>query len=438
MRLPNTVNVFCGRQLAGKMKEDIMKEVLHQMGGAPSIRAVQVGYEIIRVTFSSPAAFQQAKSRERVQLFDVWCTIQGGGPPPTIVHVFDFPYEGSDDSIKVALRPFGTVKGIRQQTYISNRNVFNGTRMVSLVMENPPPRFLKIDGYNCRTWYRGQPLICNLCNGPGHRSAECPNKDKCRVCGQSGHIGRHCTNAWGGSRTLVESSPPVEEEDPPPPSEDLSSAPVSPPEETPLSCDDSDDSASNGGHSTDDSDNESDSLEEVAESEKISKDVAKSIAHDAVTLNADNDSVDIVNTRDSAVVDDLIDDDSVDDPTVNDDVSVASTTVPSDEDDRSSAVSDDASEVTSMDGLEGSTCAPRKRRHASDGSDEDGGIAAKIAVGSSDELAPLSGDAPADPRSGLIPVVEPPLGASAPEGATHVTDPPGPVLEVSLQVEPSL
>lgn len=94
MRLPNTVNVFCGRQLAGKMKEDIMKEVLHQMGGAPSIRAVQVGYEIIRVTFSSPAAFQQAKSRERVQLFDVWCNIQGGGPPPTIVHVFDFPLRG--------------------------------------------------------------------------------------------------------------------------------------------------------------------------------------------------------------------------------------------------------------------------------------------------------------------------------------------------------
>lgn len=56
MRLPNTVNVFCGRQLAGKMKEDIMKEVLGQMGGAASIRAVQVGYEIIQVTFSSPAA----------------------------------------------------------------------------------------------------------------------------------------------------------------------------------------------------------------------------------------------------------------------------------------------------------------------------------------------------------------------------------------------
>ena len=104
MRVPNTVSVFCGRQLAGKMKEDIMKEVLVQMGGAASIRAVQVGYEIIRVTFSLAAAFQQAKSKEQVQLFDLWFTIQGGGPPPTIVHVFDFPFEGSDDSIKVALK----------------------------------------------------------------------------------------------------------------------------------------------------------------------------------------------------------------------------------------------------------------------------------------------------------------------------------------------
>ena len=80
-----------------------MKEVLGQMGGAASIRAV----------FSSAAAFQQAKSKEKVQLFDLWSTIQGGGPPPTIVHVFDFPFEGSDDSIKVALKSYGSVKEIR-------------------------------------------------------------------------------------------------------------------------------------------------------------------------------------------------------------------------------------------------------------------------------------------------------------------------------------
>ena len=49
----------------------------------------------------------------------------------------------------------------------------------------------------CRLWYKGQPLVCNLCAKQGHRSANCPNKDKCRHCGQCGHFGRSCPNPWG-------------------------------------------------------------------------------------------------------------------------------------------------------------------------------------------------------------------------------------------------
>ena len=177
-------------------------------------------------------------------------------------------------------------------------------------------------------------------------------------------------------------------------------------------------------------DSESETFKDVAESEQIGKDLAMTIAHDKVSLNADsikdldsaeiNDSVDNVDTRDPPEIDDLIADvnthDSIDDPTVNDDVdgfvSAASTTVPSDEDDWSSVLSHGSSDVTAMDDLGGTTCAPRKRRHGSDGSDEDGGIATKMAIGSSDELAPLSGDAPVDPRSGLISIVDTPPGSS--------------------------
>ena len=40
-------------------------------------------------------------------------------------------------------------------------------------------------------------MICNLCNVQGHKSANCPNKDKCRRCGESGHFARSCPNPWG-------------------------------------------------------------------------------------------------------------------------------------------------------------------------------------------------------------------------------------------------
>ena len=50
-----------------------------------------------------------------------------------------------------------------------------------------------VDGYSCRLWYRGQPLVCNLCAVQGHRSENCPNKDKCRKCGKTGLFAQNCT-----------------------------------------------------------------------------------------------------------------------------------------------------------------------------------------------------------------------------------------------------
>ena len=63
----------------------------------------------------------------------------------------------------------------------------------------PPPHSLLVDGCNCRVWYKGQPLICNLCGLQGHKSANCTNKDMCCRCGVLGHFARACPQAWGST-----------------------------------------------------------------------------------------------------------------------------------------------------------------------------------------------------------------------------------------------
>ena len=45
----------------------------------------------------------------------------------------------------------------------------------------------------------------------GHKSADCPNRDKCRRCGVSGHFARSCPNPWGSERSSNTGVAPVGE-----------------------------------------------------------------------------------------------------------------------------------------------------------------------------------------------------------------------------------
>ena len=113
MCLPKIISLQVGRKLADKTKDEIMTEVLQVFAGL-DVKAVQVAYEVICVTFASPEHFQVAKSFSGKHLFGLWCFILGGSPHITHVHIFDFPFEEDDRSLKFAFEAYGAVKSVSQ------------------------------------------------------------------------------------------------------------------------------------------------------------------------------------------------------------------------------------------------------------------------------------------------------------------------------------
>ena len=90
MSLPGTLNIQTGRKLAGKSKDDILKAVL-KFNPFMEFSAFQIAYDVIRVTFKKEEHYRLFKTNDGLHIFGMWCPILGGGPPTTLVHVFDYP-----------------------------------------------------------------------------------------------------------------------------------------------------------------------------------------------------------------------------------------------------------------------------------------------------------------------------------------------------------
>ena len=190
-----TVNIHTGRKLQGKSRIEILNEVLKNFRPAVVV-AVQQFPDLIRITFDSEDSALDALVQAGVRLFGLWCRLSGG-PPATIVHLFDYPFEEDAESVQAFFETYGRVRNVRHQSYLSRDDISTGTRLIDVVLERAPPRIVSINTYICRVWYKGQPLVCNLCGVEGHRASDCPEKNKCRRCGDTGHQARQCTNAWG-------------------------------------------------------------------------------------------------------------------------------------------------------------------------------------------------------------------------------------------------
>ena len=87
---------------------------------------VQQFPDIIRVTFNSEGTVVKVLNFSGVRLFDMWCRMDGG-PPSTMVHLFDYPYEEDAAPIDTLFKTYVKVKGIRHQKYISTHRDNGGS-----------------------------------------------------------------------------------------------------------------------------------------------------------------------------------------------------------------------------------------------------------------------------------------------------------------------
>ena len=145
---------------------------------------------IIRISFIDPIYKKTYEDAGSIPFGDVRCAVISS-VPVTLVMLYLSPFEGSNDKVKDALKVFGDVKEVKHQQWTNVPGVYTGTRLVRMVRKHEIPRSIKIDGVNCRVWYRGQPLECDICHD-NHKAADCPLKGKCRRCHEAGHFVRSC------------------------------------------------------------------------------------------------------------------------------------------------------------------------------------------------------------------------------------------------------
>ena len=118
------------------------------------------------------------------------------GERVTVLYIRDLPYEVTSDDVIDFFSTHGEVLTVGRSVNADFPNLCNGNRIVEMVLNEELPYFLSICGYQCRVWYRGQPIQCIVCRDFGHRAQSCPLSGRCRYCHQPGHKARECARAW--------------------------------------------------------------------------------------------------------------------------------------------------------------------------------------------------------------------------------------------------
>ncbi|XP_044165183.1 serine/arginine-rich splicing factor RS2Z33-like [Acropora millepora] len=193
-RFKRTVVLDLSRFSSDLPRYDVAKMVYKRFEGSASVQSIQfVPGKNVQITFKDSKNKESIEKHEYITINDVRCAVVGGGPRVQNVLIHHYPFEEDNHRLWIALSSFGEVRDIQYQHYPDLCSISTGTRVVKMVRNSPIPRSLDVGGYMCKTWYVGQPVECDICQG-GHVSKNCPLKGKCRRCLESGHMARDCKN----------------------------------------------------------------------------------------------------------------------------------------------------------------------------------------------------------------------------------------------------
>ena len=168
--------------------------------------------KMFRVTFDRDSVRAKAvfEGLGAITLDGVVCEVVCPPPPPpqrVDVLISWFPFERPEAEISNALKRYGDVRPGRFQRWPDLEGVYTGTRIFPMTIDKDIPRFLHVGKFRVKVWYRGQPVICDICREPGHKAADCPSKGKCFTCKEAGHRASECSRRVDGMEAASQFPP---------------------------------------------------------------------------------------------------------------------------------------------------------------------------------------------------------------------------------------
>lgn len=189
------VNGFAVDATNADIAKTIVEHFASQNIKVPAIQ--QCPNKVARITFEDRTACEIVQLRGELVMGDVKVAVVPPPPPPpnwVNVVVYNYPFDAPNSYINDALESFGTIQSVRFQHWTNLPEIATGTRIVRINLKSSIPRFVMINNYRCKIWYRGQPTYCDICKEGSHIAFNCPYKGKCLACKGVGHFAGNCPN----------------------------------------------------------------------------------------------------------------------------------------------------------------------------------------------------------------------------------------------------